>query len=139
MDNYFQGTFGKYMGFIKDKISPFNNNSYKLIETQNKLIYFSSFNLEIKEFEIVYDFVKKVKEHLFRKLLDATKFIVKEDIMKFTNEIINNEKKRVLVVFSVCFLHYYSIFYYNKCPSFDIFFTQNLINLFSLYQIKIIN
>ena len=139
MDNYFQGTFGKYMGFIKDKISPFNNNSYKLIETQNKLIYFSSFNLEIKEFEIVYDFVKKIKEHLFRKLLDATKFIVKEDIMKFTNEIINNEKKRVLVVFSVCFLHYYSIFYYNKCPSFDIFFTQNLINLFSLYQIKIIN
>ena len=28
-------------------------------------------------------FVKKVKEHLFRKLLDATKFIVKEDILKF--------------------------------------------------------
>ena len=31
--------------------------------TQNKLIYFSSFNLEIKEFEIVYDFVKKVNIH----------------------------------------------------------------------------
>ena len=138
MDKFFSDSFNKYIGFIKDKVYPINNNSYKLIETNNKLIYFSSFNLEIKEFEIVYNFVKTIKENLFRKLLDATKYIVK-DIISFINESINTEKKKVLYCFSVCFLHYYSIFSYNKCPSFDIYFNQNLINLCTLYQIKIEN
>ncbi len=85
MDKFFSDSFNKYIGFIKDKVYPINNNSYKLIETNNKLIYFSSFNLEIKEFEIVYNFVKTIKENLFRKLLDATKYIVK-DIISFINE-----------------------------------------------------
>ena len=138
MDKFFSDSFNKYMGFIKEKVYPINNNSYKLIETNNKLIYFSSFNLEIKEFEIVYHFVKTIKENLFRKLLDETKYIVK-DIISFINESINTEKKKVLYCFSVCFLHYYSIFSYNKCPSFDIYFNQNLINLCTLYQIKIEN
>ena len=138
MDKFFSDSFNKYMGFIKEKVYPINNNSYKLIETNNKLIYFSSFNLEIKEFEIVYNFVKTIKENLFKKLLDATKYVVK-DIISFINESINTEKKKVLYCFSICFLHYYSIFSYNKCSSFDIFFNQNLINLCTLYQIKIEN
>ena len=138
MDKFFSDSFNKYMGFIKDKVYQINNNSYKLIETNNKLIYFSSFNLEIKEFEIVYNFVNTIKENLFKKLLDATKYVVK-DIISFINESINTEKKKVLYCFSICFLHYYSIFSYNKCSSFDIFFNQNLINLCTLYQIKIEN
>ncbi len=102
MDKFFSDSFNKYIGFIKDKVYPINNNSYKLIETNNKLIYFSSFNLEIKEFEIVYNFVKTIKENLFRKLLDATKYIVK-DIISFINESINTEKKKFYIVFPFVF------------------------------------
>ena len=102
MDKFFSDSFNKYMGFIKDKVYQINNNSYKLIETNNKLIYFSSFNLEIKEFEIVYNFVKTIKENLFKKLLDATKYVVK-DIISFINKSINTEKKKFYIVFLFVF------------------------------------
>ena len=136
MENFFKSSIKQTFHYIKNKITSKDPQSYKLIETHHKIIYFSAFNLEISEFETIYSFIKTIKENLFKKLLDATKYTVKQ-IISITD--LETEREKVLVLFSVCFLHYYTNFSYNQCPNFNLYFTQDLLALCLKFKIKIEN
>ena len=135
MENFIKSSIKQTFHFLKNKITTKDPQSYKLVETQHKIIYFSAFNLDISEFVTIHTFVKQVKESLFKKLLDATKCTV-DSIVRIKN--VQTEREKVLIVFSVCFLHYYTNFSYNQCPSFNLFFTQELLDLCLKFNIEIV-
>jgi hypothetical protein len=71
----FREKFCNCVKYIKDKITPDQN--YHLIETQRKIFYFSKFSLDINEFIKIYDLTKKIKESLFRNMLELMKYCIK--------------------------------------------------------------
>lgn len=48
-----------------------------------------------------------------------------------------NDKQKILIVFTICFLHFYSNFSYENCFSFEEYFNQNLINLCTKFKVYI--
>ncbi len=48
-----------------------------------------------------------------------------------------NDKEKVLIIFSICFLHFYSNFTYENSFTFEEFFNQNLINLCTRYNVYV--
>lgn len=136
MDNFIKNSFGMCVNYLKTKY-----DNYKLIETQNKLIYFSAFSLNMPDFILIYKFIKRIKENLFKKLLDATKYTANHFVsFKLQpNQPNFPDKEKVLIIFSVCFLYYYSMFSFDQCPSFNMFFTQDFIALYNRFNITIVN
>lgn len=50
-----------------------------------------------------------------------------------------NEREKILIIFSICFLHFYSNFGYESTFSFEEYFNQNLINLCTKYNVYVID
>ena len=48
-----------------------------------------------------------------------------------------NEKEKILIIFSICFLHFYSNFRYENTFTFEEYFNQNLINLCTKYNVYV--
>ena len=48
-----------------------------------------------------------------------------------------SDKEKVLIIFSICFLHFYSNFSYENSFTFEEFFNQNLINLCTRYNVYV--
>jgi len=52
----------------------------------------------------------------------------------------HNEKDKVLIIFTICFLHFYSNFSYDeKKSSFEEYYNQDLINLCTKYNVSILD
>ena len=119
MENIFPHAFSLFRNYCA---SP---QAYQVVERQNKLVYFSAFNLDYSELESIYTLTKTVRKNIYRKLLDASKYTVRQFV---TIASCNSDKEKVLMLFSICFLHYYTLFSYDKCPSFKLFFSQDLID-----------
>jgi hypothetical protein len=47
------------------------------------------------------------------------------------------EKEQILIIFTICFLHFYSNFSYDSNFTFEDYFNQNLINLCTRYKVYI--
>jgi hypothetical protein len=62
--------------------------------------------------------------------------VYKLELVKFKNETIN-EKEKILIIFSICFLHFYANFSYECNFSFEDYYNQNLINLCTKYNVFI--
>ncbi len=50
-----------------------------------------------------------------------------------------NEKEKILIIFTICFLHFYTNFTYENTFSFEDYFNQNLINLCTKYNVFVID
>ena len=119
MENIFPYEFSFFRNYCA---SP---QAYQVVERQNKLVYFSVFNLDYSELESIYTLTKTIRKNIYRKLLDASKYTVRQFV---TIASCNSDKEKVLMLFSICFLHYYTLFSYDKCTSFKLFFSQDLID-----------
>ena len=96
MENIFPHAFSLFRNYCA---SP---QAYQVVERQNKLVYFSAFNLDYSELESIYTLTKTVRKNIYRKLLDASKYTVRQFV---TIASCNSDKEKVLMLFSICFLN----------------------------------
>ena len=75
MENIFPHAFSLFRNYCA---SP---QAYQVVERQNKLVYFSAFNLDYSELESIYTLTKTVRKNIYRKLLDASKYTVRQFII----------------------------------------------------------
>ena len=71
----FKEKFSTCLNYFKKKIS--QDENYQLVETQRKIYYFSRFSLDVDEFMKIYELTRKVKENVFKSLLDTMKYCCK--------------------------------------------------------------
>ena len=129
------------MESIKEKLSGwlegFQNyiNSFTVIEKQNKIFYFSKYSLILSEFYQIYNFVKTLKENIFRTLIEQFKYCVK-DIILFKKNL--TQKEKVIILYSSCLLIYYKKFCFDTNNSFEEYYDNDFIYISSTnfgYQI----
>ena len=116
-------------------------NSFSFVEKEKNIFYFSKFSLDISEFFLIHDFIKKLKENIFKENMEQFKYCVK-NIIIFNNQNKNkdlNEKEKIIILFSACLFIYYKKFRFNTNGSFDSYFDNDFIliakNIFK-FEIK---
>ena len=130
-------TLSSWLKYFKDYI-----NSFSFVEKEKNIFYFSKFSLDISEFFSIHEFIKKLKENIFKENLEQLKYCVK-NIIIFNEEDNNNknliEKEKIIILFSACLFIYYKKFRYNTNCSFDNYFDNDFIliakNIFK-FEIK---
>ena len=130
-------TLSSWLKSFKDYI-----NSFSFVEKEKNIFYFSKFSLDISEFFSIHEFIKKLKENIFKENLEQLKYCVK-NIIIFNEEDNNNknliEKEKIIILFSACLFIYYKKFRYNTNCSFDNYFDNDFIliakNIFK-FEIK---
>ena len=45
-------------------------NSFSFVEKEKNIFYFSKFSLDISEFYLIHEFVKNLKDNIFKKILN---------------------------------------------------------------------
>ena len=129
-------TISSWLKSFKDYI-----NSFSFVEKEKNIFYFSKFSLDISEFFLIHDFIKKLKENIFKENMEQFKYCVK-NIIIFTDQNNNkvlNEKEKIIILFSACLFIYYKKFRFNINCSFDAYFDNEFIiiskNIFK-FEIK---
>ena len=129
-----KGKFSELMKCLEESIKPFTNSSYKFIESQRNVFYFSKFSLDTNELYLIFSFIWKIKVNVFKKIVEHTKKIV-NDVLVFNQVPPIQEKEKLLTIFSLCYLHYFSIFKYETNNTFDQYYNKNLADLVERYKI----
>ena len=106
-------------------------NSFSFVEKEKNIFYFSKFSLDISEFFLIHDFIKKLKENIFKENMEQFKYCVK-NIIIFNDQNNNknkdlNEKEKIIILFSACLFIYYKKFRFNTNSSFDSYFDNDFI------------
>ena len=129
-------TISSWLKSFKDYI-----NSFSFVEKEKNIFYFSKFSLDISEFFLIHDFIKKLKENIFKENMEQFKYCVKNIIIFNEQEKNNNlnEKEKIIILFSACLFIYYKKFRFNTNGSFDNYFDNDFIliakNIFK-FEIK---
>ena len=129
-------TISSWLKSFKDYI-----NSFSFVEKEKNIFYFSKFSLYISEFFLIHDFIKKLKENIFKENMEQFKYCVKNIIIFNEQEKNNNlnEKEKIIILFSACLFIYYKKFRFNTNGSFDNYFDNDFIliakNIFK-FEIK---
>ena len=134
------------MESMKEKISSWLKyfqdyiNSFSFVENEKNIFYFSKFSLDISEFYLIHEFVKTLKENIFKENIEQFKYCVK-NIILFTEEVngdLNNsnnknkkftEKEKIIILYSACLFIYYKKFRFNTNCSFENYFDDEFINI----------
>ena len=130
-------TISSWLKSFKDYI-----DSFSFVEKEKNIFYFSKFSLDISEFFLIHDFIKTLKENIFKENMEQFKYCVK-NIIIFKDESNNDknmsEKEKIIVLFSACLFIYYKKFRFNINCSFDNYFDNDFIiiakNIFK-FEIK---
>ena len=130
-------TISSWLKSFKDYVS-----SFSFVEKEKNIFYFSKFSLDISEFFIIHEFIKKLKENIFKENMEQFKYCV-NNIIAFNNQEINekllNEKEKIIILFSACLFIYYKKFRFNTDYPFDSYFDKEFIliskNIFK-FEIK---
>ena len=112
-----------WLQYTKDYI-----NSFRFEEKEKNIFYFSKFSLDISEFYLIHEFVKTLKENVFKKNLEQFKYCLKNIIILNKDKILS-EKEKVIILFSACLFIYYKKFGFNTNCSFENYFDNEFINL----------
>ena len=104
------------------------------MDLQRNIFYFSKFSFELQDFIKIFKFVRTIKENTFKKLIELNKETVR---LYLDFPCATLEKDKVIILFSLFYLHYYSYFGYDIHITFEQFFNQDLIFLTSKFQIII--
>jgi hypothetical protein len=134
------------MDSLKDKISEIvkhyqekfkleKPNNYRLVERQKKLFYFSKFSFDVNEFQVIYSFVRKMKENVFKSLFTHFQHIIESSITFHNPKL--PEKDKIMVLYSACFLQYYLNFSYDTNNTFNDYFNINFIKLCENFKFSI--
>ena len=121
-------TISSWLKSFKDYI-----NSFSFVEKEKNIFYFSKFSLDISEFFLIHDFIKKLKENIFKENMEQFKYCVKNIIIfNEQNNNINNkkdlsEKEKIIILFSACLYIYYKKFRFNINCSFEAYFDNEFI------------
>ena len=115
-----------WLKYFKDYI-----NSFRFVENEKNIFYFSKFSLDISEFFLIHDFVKNLKENIFKKNIEQFKYCVKNLILfnEDKNENKLNEKEKVIILYSACLFIYYKKFRFNTNCSFENYFDDEFVNI----------
>jgi len=113
-------------------------NGFKFIEQKRNIIYFSQYSFEVSEFQRIYNFVQSIKENTFISVYSYGKELVNNyiDFLCITDNN-QNDTKKVFIICSLLFLHYYSLFGYETDNSFNQFYINELALLSDKFQIFI--
>ena len=65
------------------------------------------------------------------------KLFLKKELISFHENF--SEKDKILIIFTICFLHFYTNFSYEGNFTFEDYFSQNLINLCTKYKVYVKN
>lgn len=126
-------TITNWLKYFQDYI-----NSFSFVENEKNIFYFSKFSLDISEFYLIHEFVKTLKENIFKENIEQFKYCVK-NIIFFSDEpnkdnSKNSQKKltdkeRIIILFSACLFIYYKKFRFNTNCSFENYFDEEFINI----------
>ena len=130
-------TISSWLKSFKDYVS-----SFSIVEKEKNIFYFSKFSMDIYEFFMIHEFIKKLKENIFKENMEQFKYCV-NNIIAFNNQEINekllNEKEKIIILFSACLFIYYKKFRFNTDYPFDSYFDKEFIliskNIFK-FEIK---
>ena len=130
-------TISSWLKSFKDYVS-----SFSFVEKEKNIFYFSKFSMDIYEFFMIHEFIKKLKENIFKENMEQFKYCV-NNIIAFNNQEINekllNEKEKIIILFSACLFIYYKKFRFNTDYPFDSYFDKEFIliskNIFK-FEIK---
>ena len=120
--------------YFQENIAPITGDKCELMDLQRNIFYFSKFSFEIKDFIKIFRFVRTIKENTFKKLIELNKETVR---LYLDFPCATLEKDKVIILFSLFYLHYYSYFGYDVNITFEQFFNQDLLILTSKFQIII--
>ena len=113
-------------------------NSFKVVEKQKNIFYFSKYSLILSDFYQIYVFVKTLKENIFRSLIEQFKYCVKS-IIKFENESLS-EKEKIINLYSSLLLIYYKKFGYDTNNKFEDYFDAQFLEISkNVFKYDIIN
>ena len=119
-------TLSSWLKSFKDYI-----NSFSFVEKEKNIFYFSKFSLDISEFFLIHEFIKKLKENIFKENMEQFKYCVKNIIIfkdQNSNDVQNlSEKEKIIILFSACLFIYYKKFRFNTNCSFDNYFDNDFI------------
>ena len=105
--------------------------SFSFVEKEKNIFYFSKFSLDISEFFLIHEFIKKLKENIFKENMEQFKYCVKNIIIfkdQNSNDVQNlSEKEKIIILFSACLFIYYKKFRFNTNCSFDNYFDNDFI------------
>lgn len=73
-------TITNWLKYFQDYI-----NSFSFVENEKNIFYFSKFSLDISEFYLIHEFVKTLKENIFKENIEQFKYCVK-NIIFFSDE-----------------------------------------------------
>lgn len=132
-DNDKPGSFS----FLNDNLISNSIIDYKIVEQQKKIFYFSKFTIDYNEFYEIYNFVQKIKENVFRLMIDHFRNGVQRIIL-FENPFLC-ENERIMILYSVCMLNYYSKFTFNIDNKFEDFYNNEFFDLCNNFNIRILN
>ena len=57
-----------WLKYLKDYI-----NSFSFVESEKNIFYFSKFSLDISEFYLIHEFVKTLKQNIYKKNIEQLK------------------------------------------------------------------
>ena len=133
-------SFSSLFKTIQEKFKPFTENGMQLIERSSQNIFiFSKLTIDKSEFLEIYEYVNIIKEQTLKESLGYLKSAI-QYVVIFTNTPQPlTTKDQIYMLFSACFLHYYSTFAYETLNSFEDFYTESFIQICKGYNIEIID
>ena len=132
-----QNKISESMKLFGDNLITNSILDYKIVEQQKKIFYFSKFTIDYHEFYQIYIFVQKIKENVFQLMLENFRNGVQK-ILLFENPFLC-ENEKIMIIYSVCMLHYYSKFTFNIDNQFEEFYNNELFDLCNNFNIRVIN
>ena len=125
---------------IQDKFKPLTESGMQLIEHSSQNIFiFSKFTIDKSEFLEIYDYVNSIKEQTLKESLGYLKNAVQNVVIFPNTPQPLTTKDQIYMLFSACFLHYYSSFAYETQNSFENFYSESFIQICKGYNIEIID
>ena len=113
-------------------------NSFKVVEKQKSIFYFSKYSLVLSDFYQIYVFVKTLKENIFRSLIEQFKYCVKS-IIKFENQSLS-EKEKIINLYSSLLFIYYKKFGYGTDNKFEDYFDAQFLEISkNVFKYDIVN
>ena len=112
-----------WLKYFKDYI-----NSFSFVEKEKNIFYFSKFSLDISEFYLIHEFVKNLKENIFKKNIEQFRYCLKNIILLNKDKTLS-EKEKIITLFSACLFIYYKKFRFNTNCSFQNYFDDEFIYL----------
>ncbi len=124
----------KLSKYFQENLAPITGDKCEFMDLQRNIFYFSKFSFVLQDFIKIFKFIRTIKENTFKKLIELNKETVR---LYLDFPCATLEKDKVIILFSLFYLHYYSYFGYDIHITFEQFFNQDLIFLSSKFQIII--